>query len=64
MSENQSVLGLVGSPNRAGQTNELVSAALEGARGEGATIELIQMSDYVVGACKDCIPWVCNTNHL
>ena len=62
MSENQSVLGLVGSPNRAGQTNELVSAALEGARGEGATIELIQMSDCVVEACKDCIPWVCNTN--
>jgi NAD(P)H-dependent FMN reductase len=39
-----------------------VSAALEGARSEGATIELIQMSDCVVEACKDCIPWVCNTN--
>ena len=62
MSENQSVLGLVGSPNKAGRTNELVSAALEGARSEGATIELIQMSDCVVEACKDCMPWVCNTN--
>ena len=62
MSENQSVLGLVGSPNKAGRTNELVSAALEGARSEGATIELIQMSDCVVAACKDCVPWVCNTN--
>ncbi len=62
MSVNQIVLGLVGSPNKAGRTNELVSAALDGARGEGATIELIQMSDCVVEACKDCIPWVCNTN--
>ena len=62
MSGNQSVLGLVGSPNRVGRTNELVSAALEGARREGSTIELIQKSDYVVEACKDCIPWVCNTN--
>ena len=62
MSGNQSVLGLVGSPNKAGRTNELVSAALEGARSEGATIELIQMSDCVVEACKDCMPWVCNTN--
>ena len=62
MSENQSLLGLVGSPNKAGRTNELVSAALEGARSEGAAIELVQMSDCVVGACKDCLPWVCNTN--
>jgi len=62
MGENKVVLGLVGSPNKAGRTNELVSAALEGARSEGATIELIQMSDCVVEACKDCVPWVCNTN--
>ena len=62
MSGNHIVLGLVGSPNKTGRTNELVSAALEGARSEGAAIELIQMSDCVVGACKDCMPWVCNTN--
>ena len=61
MSGNQSVLGLVGSPNKAGRTNELVSAALAGAHNKGATIELIQMSDCVVEACKDCLPWVCNT---
>ena len=36
MSGNQSVLGLVGSPNKAGRTNELVSAALEGASRAGA----------------------------
>jgi len=62
MSGNHIVLGLVGSPNKTGRTNELVCAALEGARSEGAAIELIQMSDCVVGACKDCMPWVCNTN--
>jgi multimeric flavodoxin WrbA len=62
VNNNQVVLGLVGSPNKAGRTSELVSAALEGARGAEAAIELIQMSDYVVGACKDCVPWVCNTN--
>ena len=62
MSGNQIVLGLVGSSNKAGRTNKLVNADLEGARGEGATTELIQMSDCVVEACKDCILWVCNTN--
>jgi len=62
MNENQVVLGLVGSPNKIGRTNELVSAALEGARRAGAATELIQMSDYVMAACKDCLPWVCNTN--
>ena len=55
------MLGLVGSPNRAGRTNELVTAVLEGAGKAGATTELIQMSDHVVAACKDCMPWVCLT---
>ena len=62
MSEKQSVLGLVGSPNKTGRTNELVSAALEGASRAGAATELVQMSDCVVEACRDCLPWVCNTN--
>ncbi len=39
MSGNQIVIGLVGNLNKSGLTNELVSAALEGARAEGATIE-------------------------
>ena len=45
MSENKVVLGLVGSPNKVGRTNELVSAALEGASRAGAATELIQDSD-------------------
>ena len=53
MNGNQVVLGLVGSPNKVGRTNELVSAALEGASHAGAATELVQMSDCVVEACKD-----------
>ena len=55
-------MGLVGSPNREGRTNQLVKAALEGAARTGAATELIQMADYVVAACKDCLPWICQTN--
>ena len=56
------VLGLVGSPNKEGRTTQLVKAALEGAATAGANIELLQMADHVVDACKDCLPWVCQTN--
>ena len=59
--EQKKVLGLVGSPNKAGRTNELVNAALDGAEMAGAAVELIQMGDHVVKACKDCLPWVCLT---
>lgn len=62
MGTNDFVLGLVGSPNPKGRTNALVSAALEGASKAGAAIELIQMADYVVAACRDCLPWKCLTN--
>jgi multimeric flavodoxin WrbA len=56
------VIGLVGSPNPEGRTNQLVAAALEGAASRGAATELIQMSDHVVSACRDCLPWVCKDN--
>ena len=59
MGEKGVVLGIVGSPNREGRTNELVTAALESAAQAGAPTELVQMSDHVVAACKDCLPWVC-----
>ncbi len=62
MAGNGTVLGLVGSPNRDGRTYRLVNAALEGAAAAGAPVELVQMADHVVAACKDCIPWVCQTN--
>lgn len=60
MSTNKTIIGLVGSPRTNGLTNQLVSSALEGAARAGATIELVQMSEYAVNACKDCQPWVCN----
>ena len=62
MSEDKTVLGLVGSPNPEGRTNRLVSAALASAAEAGAKTEKIQMSEHVVDACKDCLPWVCLTN--
>ena len=62
MNGNKTVLGLVGSPNSGGLTNQLVTAALEGAAQAGAAIELVHMADHVVNACRDCLPWVCRTN--
>jgi multimeric flavodoxin WrbA len=62
MKKKQIVLGLVGSPNKTGRTNELVSAVLAGAAGVGAPTELVQISDFVVGPCHDCLPWVCAAN--
>ncbi len=62
MEANKVVLGIVGSPNREGRTNQLVKTALEGAARAGAATELVQMADHVVAACKDCLPWVCQSN--
>ena len=62
METHKKVIGLVGSPSRDGLTNKLVAAALEGAVRGGAAAELIQMSEFVVAACKDCLPWVCKDN--
>jgi len=62
MSDSKKLLGLVGSPNKEGLTNKLVTAALESAAKAGAETELVQMSDCVVEACRDCLPWVCLQN--
>jgi len=59
MTETGNILGLVGSPNRDGRTYQVVTAALDGAAKAGARVELIQVADHVVGACKDCLPWEC-----
>lgn len=59
MEINKTILGIVGSPNRDGRTNQLVRAALQGAALAGASTELVHMADHVVSACKDCLPWVC-----
>ena len=61
MESKGTIIGIVGSPNREGRTNQLVTAALQGAAQAGACTERIQMADNVVSACKDCLPWVCAT---
>lgn len=59
MVDRKTVLGIVGSPNPKGRTNQLVTSALRGASHAGAPIELIQLSEFVVSACKDCLPYIC-----
>jgi NAD(P)H-dependent FMN reductase len=59
MDEEKKIIGLVGSPNKDGRTNEHVVAALEGCKRNGANTELIQLSEHVVDPCKDCLPWIC-----
>jgi multimeric flavodoxin WrbA len=61
LTSNASVLGLVGSPDREGRSFRLVAAALEGAEKAGAPVELVQLADHVVDACKDCLAWECAT---
>ena len=61
MAASGSVLGLVGSPNREGRTYRMVTATLEGAARAGARVDLVQMADHVVEACRDCLPWECMT---
>jgi len=62
MSNDKTILGLVGSPRTDGLTSQLVSSALDGALKAGAATEMVQMSEFVVDACKDCLPWVCADN--
>ncbi|MFC2014391.1 flavodoxin family protein [Chloroflexota bacterium] len=62
MNDKKKVLGLVGSPNQEGRTSQLVGAALDRAAQAGAETELVQMSDYVIEACRDCLPWICAQN--
>ncbi len=42
------VVGIVGSPRKNGRTNELVTAALEGAKSKGAEIKKIYLVDYEI----------------
>ena len=62
METNRTVLGIVGSPNPEGRTNQLIMAALKGAAHTGLTTELLQLSEYTVEACKDCLPFICKDN--
>ena len=48
------VLGLVGSPRKGGNTDILVDAILEGARGRGHVVRKIHLRDHAIGPCVDC----------
>ncbi len=48
MNPEHPVLGIVGSPNRDGRTNKMVSAVLEVAVQKTAPTEIVQLADHVV----------------
>ena len=59
MSDERKVIGLVGSPNKDGLTNRLVSRALEGTARAGEATEMIRMpvtlSMLAVTTCCRCV---------
>jgi multimeric flavodoxin WrbA len=48
------VLGVVGSPRKKGNTHILVSKILEGAKEEGATIDILFLNDLRIRECDGC----------
>lgn len=48
------VLGVIGSPRKGGNTDVLVSAALEGAKAEGAAVEAVHLGEMNIEECDGC----------
>ncbi|MBN2324272.1 MAG: flavodoxin family protein [Spirochaetes bacterium] len=48
------VLGIVGSPRKKGNTSVLVSQLLRGARSSGMRTETVYLADLVIGECDGC----------
>jgi multimeric flavodoxin WrbA len=48
------VLGLVGSVRKSGNTEILTKEALMGAEAEGATVEILRLTDFEVKPCRGC----------
>jgi multimeric flavodoxin WrbA len=48
------VLGVIGSPRNGGNTDVLVSAALEAARSAGADVEPLRLAALDIGECDGC----------
>jgi multimeric flavodoxin WrbA len=48
------VLGILGSARKGGNTDLLLQSALEGARAEGAEIELVRLADLKINPCLNC----------
>ena len=49
------IIGLSGSPRVGGNTDMILQEALEAAKGEGAEVELIRISDYRIQPCNGCM---------
>lgn len=50
----RTILGIVGSPRKGGNTDILVSRILEGAKDAGASVERIFLDDLVIRECTGC----------
>jgi len=50
----KSVLGIIGSPRRNGNTHVLVSRMLEGARDAGAEVDALFLADLTIRECDGC----------
>ncbi len=48
------IRGFVGSPNRDGRTAAIVREALLGAEEQGAKVEMVHLSEHVIGEVPDC----------
>jgi multimeric flavodoxin WrbA len=50
----KTILGIVGSPRKKGNTHTLVSRVLEGAAEEGARTDLVLLGDLTIRECDGC----------
>ncbi len=48
------ILGIVGSPRKRGNTHQMVSSVLEGARAAGARTEILFLGDLAIRECDGC----------
>ncbi|MDI6763643.1 MAG: flavodoxin family protein [Thermodesulfobacteriota bacterium] len=48
------VLGIFGSPRKGGNTDILLEETLKGSQEEGAEVDRIFLTDYVITPCKEC----------
>jgi len=54
ISEQQRVVGIVGSPREGGNTDVLVNEILQGAKASGAEVEVIALRDLTIEPCRAC----------
>ena len=55
MSQTRTILGLIGSPRRGGNTDRIVARLLQSAESAGASTELLRISEYEILPCQGCL---------